>query len=120
MVYTFEVNTHPIGSCVSSLTNNFRVMTHSRFTETRSDKQTGSHVEIYGAVGPNSGAYTVQVDGGTPAAFNGTKNSLHTQTLLYQYNEVVSGTHTVNISNTPFAGQTLSIDYAIIYGNSTR
>jgi len=75
----------------------------------------GSHVEIYGAVGPNGGAYTVQVDNGAPATFNGTKNALHTQTLLFQYNGNSPGNHIVKVSNTPFSGQTLSIDYATIY-----
>ena len=75
-------------------------------------------MEIYGAVGPSGGAYTVQVDNGTPATFNATKSVLHTQTLIFQYNGYSPGSHTVKISNTPFAGQTLSIDYATIYRNS--
>ena len=84
-----------------------------------SDNQTGTHVEIYGAVGPDNGAYTVQVDNGTSVGFNGTKNTLYTQVLLYQEGGLVPGTHTVNISNAPFAGQTFCIDYAVIYSNSS-
>lgn len=76
-------------------------------------------MEIYGAVGPNNGAYTVQVDNSNPVVLNGTKNALHTQTLLYQCGNLVPGTHTVNISNTPFAGQTFSVDYAVIYSSSS-
>lgn len=86
-----------------------------------SDNQTGSHVEIYGAVGPSSGAYTVQVDGGESVTFNGTKSALNPQTLLYQDNSFAPGRHTVKISNSPFVGQTLSIDYAVIRSaSSTR
>ncbi|KAF9793501.1 hypothetical protein BJ322DRAFT_1035047 [Thelephora terrestris] len=77
----------------------------------------GAHVEIYGAVGPSSGNYTVQVDNGTPFLFNGTKVNLTPQTLLYQDNSLAPGTHTVNISNSPFTGQSLSIDFAIIYSS---
>jgi len=78
-------------------------------------------VEIYGTVGPNNGAYTVQIDNGVPVAFNGTKNTLRPQTLLYQNNSLVPGPHAVKISNTPFTGQTFGIDYAVIYRNaSTR
>ena len=76
-------------------------------------------MEIYGAVGPRSGDYTVQVDGGDSFTFNGTKSALVPQTLLYQDNDLGSGTHAVKISNSPFTGQTLSIDYAIAYGPSS-
>ena len=79
------------------------------------DYQTGAHVEIYGAVGPSLGAYTVQVDDGTPVSFNATNIDLIPQTLLFQDNSFAPGTHTVKISNSPFAGQSLSIDFAIIY-----
>jgi len=78
-------------------------------------------VEIYGTVGPNNGAYSVQIDNGIPVVFNGTKSIFHPQILLYQNNSLVPGPHAVKISNTPFAGQTLGIDYAVIYRNaSTR
>lgn len=93
--------------------------THAPHNVPFSDNQTGSHVEIYGAVGPSSGAYTVQVDNGASVTLNGTKANFNPQTLLYQDNSLAPGTHTVKISNTPFAGQTLSIDYALIYSNST-
>ena len=82
-----------------------------------SDNNTGSSVEIYGAVGPTIGNYTVQIDGGQSVTFNGTKSVLTPQTLLYQDNSLVPGSHTVNISNP--GGQTLSIDYAITYSLST-
>lgn len=74
-------------------------------------------MEIYGAVGPWSGAYTVQIDDGDSVTFNGTKNSLIPQTLLYQGNSLVPGAHKVKILNSPFAGQTLSIDCAVIFGS---
>ena len=75
-------------------------------------------MEIYGAVGPGHGNYTVQVDDGTPATFNGTKNNVVPQTLLYQSNSFVPGTHRVKISNSPFTGQALTIDFAVIYTSS--
>lgn len=80
------------------------------------DDRAGSHVEIYGSVGPAQGIYTVQVDNGNPVTFNGTRTNLVPQTLLYQNNSFAPGKHTVKISNSPFTGQTLRIDYAIIYG----
>lgn len=73
---------------------------------------------IYGAVGPRGGDYMVQVDGGDFVTFNGTKSTLVPNTLLYQDNNLVPGTHAVKISNSPFTGQTLSIDFAIIHGPS--
>lgn len=76
-------------------------------------------MEIYGTVGPSNGVYTVQIDNGGSVTFNGTKSSLVPQTLLYQNNSLALGRHTVNISNTPFAGQTLSIDYAVVYSSSS-
>ena len=77
-------------------------------------------MEIYGAVGPRNGAYTIQIDGGTSVTFNGTKENLIPQTLLYQGNSLVPGRHTVKISNSPFTGQTLSIDYAVIHSSSSN
>ena len=76
-------------------------------------------MEIYGAVGPRNGAYMVQIDDGESTAFNGTKNNLIPQTLLYQGNSLAPGKHTVKISNSPFVGQTLSIDYAVIHTSSS-
>lgn len=75
----------------------------------------GAHVEIYGAVGPSFGAYTIQVDDGTPVSFNATNIDLIPQTLLFQDNSFTPGTHTLKISNSPFTGQSLSIDFAVIY-----
>jgi len=72
-------------------------------------------VEIYGSVGPNSGNYTIQSDGGESVTFNGTKSVLTPQTLLYQDNSLAPGTHEVKISNSS-PGQTLNIDFAVIYG----
>lgn len=76
-------------------------------------------MEIYGAVGPFNGAYTVQVDNGDTVILNGTKRNLVPQTLLYQENGLTSGKHMLKISNSPFTGQTLSIDYAVIYSSSS-
>ena len=91
----------------------------ARLTATSlSDDQAGAHVEIYGSVGPDEGLYTVQVDSGNSLTFNAT-NSQFTSALLYQDNSFVPGKHTVKISNSPFTGQTLRIDYAIIYSPSS-
>ena len=75
-------------------------------------------MEIYGAVGTWSGNYTVQVDGGGSVILNGTKSAFFPKALLYQNNSLDLGPHEVKISNSPFTGQTLSIDFAIIYGPS--
>ena len=72
-------------------------------------------MEIYGTVGPAFGNYTVQVDNGAPVTFNATKVNLVPQALLYQDNSLAPGSHSVKISNSPFSGQNLSIDFAIIY-----
>jgi len=77
----------------------------------------GTHVELYGTVGPDNGAYTVQVDDGDSTVLNGTKESLVTQTLLYQGTGLAQGKHTLRISNSPFSGQTLGIDYAVVYNS---
>ena len=73
-------------------------------------------MEIYGTVGPDEGVYTVQVDDGNSVTLNGTKSQPISSTLLYQDNSLIPGKHTVKISNSPFTGQTLRIDYAVIYG----
>jgi hypothetical protein len=88
-------------------------------TVSLSDDQTGAHVEIYGSVGPDEGLYTVQVDNDNSLIFNATNSQL-TSALLYQDNSIVPGKHTVKISNSPFTGQTLRIDYAIIYSHSSK
>ena len=79
------------------------------------DAGLGSDVEIYGMIGPNGGPYTVQVDGGSPATFNAKSAYLTPQTLLYRSNGLGPGPHEVRIANTPFSGQTLSIDYAVVW-----
>ena len=84
-----------------------------------SDNQAGSSVEIYGAVGPTRAAYTVQIDGGQSVTFNGTKNVLIPQTLLFQDNGLAPTEHSIRISNSPFVGQTLSIDFAVIHSSSS-
>lgn len=80
-----------------------------------SDDQSGAHVEIYGAVGPDGGIYTVQADNGNSVTLNATKTQFTSGALLYQDNSLVPGKHSVKISNSPFSGQTLRIGYAVIY-----
>jgi hypothetical protein len=77
---------------------------------------TGSHIELYGVVGPFAGLFTVQLDDNPPKTLNATRTKFTPQTILYQDSGLSEGTHTMMITNSPFlfSGQTLSIDYAII------
>jgi hypothetical protein len=74
---------------------------------------TGSHVELYGAVGPFGGLFTVQLDG-QGKTLNATRTKFVPQTVLYRQSGLSPGNHTLRVINAPFSGQTLSIDYATI------
>ena len=74
----------------------------------------GSHVELYGVVGPFAGLFTVQLDDNPPKTLNATRTKFTPQTILYQDSRLSEGTHTMMITNSPFSGQTLSIDYAVV------
>ena len=74
----------------------------------------GSHVELYGVTGPFAGLFTVQIDGGLPETLNASRSRFTPQEVLYQSNGLESGNHTMRVTNAPFTGQTLSIDYAIV------
>jgi len=78
----------------------------------------GSHVELYGMVGPSGGSYTVQLDNGPSRSFNASRDKLSPQTILYQNTGLSPGEHTVRITNSPFSGQSLGIDYAVFLGPS--
>ena len=75
----------------------------------------GPSVEIYGMMGPNGGPYTVQVDDGSSVTFDAKGKYLTPQALLYRCTGLGLGPHKVRIVNTPFSGQTLGIDYAIVH-----
>jgi hypothetical protein len=76
---------------------------------------TGDAVALYGAVGPTSSAYTVQLDGGGPLSFNATKQAYYPQVMLYSAVNLGSGQHMVTLVNNPTAfGQGLLIDYAVV------
>lgn len=66
-------------------------------------------------IGPNGGPYTVQVDGGSSMTFDAKSEYLTPQTLLYRCSGLGPGPHRVRVVNTPFSGQTLSIDYAVVH-----
>ena len=65
-------------------------------------------------IGPDGGPYTVQVDDGSPITLDAKSEYLTPQTLLYRCTGLGLGHHKVQIVNTPFRGQTLGIDYAIV------
>ena len=76
----------------------------------------GSQLELYGMVGPSGGPYTVQLDNGPLRTFNASREKFSPETILYQDTGLSTGQHTVRITNTPFSGQNLSIDYAVVRG----
>ena len=76
----------------------------------------GSHVELYGAVGPSGGPYMIQLDNDPPLFFNASRDKFCPQTILHQSSGLSPGMHTMRISNTPFSGQTLNINYAVFQG----
>lgn len=76
----------------------------------------GSHVELFGMVGPSCGPYTVQLDNGLSRTFNASRDKLSPQTILYEGTGLNPGEHTLRITNSPFSGQNLSIDYAVVRG----
>ena len=65
-------------------------------------------------IGPNGGPYTVQVDDDSPITLDAKSGYLTPQTLLYRCTGLGLGPHKVRLVNTPFGGQTLGIDYAIV------
>jgi hypothetical protein len=73
-------------------------------------------VELYGVVGPSAGLYAVQLDNGLSRTFNSSRERFSPQVVLYQESGLSPGKHTMKIMNTPFSGQTLSIDYAVVRG----
>jgi len=74
----------------------------------------GSLVELHGMVGPSGGLYTVQLDNGLSKTFNASGGKFSPQAVLYQSSGLGPGKHALRITNAPFSGQTLSIDYAVI------
>jgi hypothetical protein len=65
-------------------------------------------------VGPSCGLYMVQLDGSSPVTFNASRTRFSPQEILYQDSELSPGNHTMRITNAPFSGQTLGIDYAVV------
>ena len=74
----------------------------------------GSHVELYGVVGPFGGLFTVQLDDGPQKILNASRSKFTPRVVLYQDNGLGPGNHTVRVTNAPFSGQTLSIDYVTV------
>jgi len=75
-------------------------------------------VELFGTVGPSCGPYTVQLDNGPSRTFNASRDKLSPRTILYEGTGLSPGEHTMRITNTPFSGQNLGIDYAVVRGPS--
>lgn len=69
-------------------------------------------------VGPSGGSYTVQLDNGLSRTLNASRDKSSPRTLLYQDTGLGLGGHIMKITNAPFSGQTLSIDYAVFQGPS--
>ena len=71
-------------------------------------------------VGPPAGPYTVTVDNRAVGTFNATRSRFSPRTLLYQESGLGQGEHTVGVSNLPYLldGQTIYIDYAVVWGPS--
>ncbi|KAJ7643681.1 hypothetical protein FB45DRAFT_692561, partial [Roridomyces roridus] len=78
----------------------------------------GDEVTLYGAVGPNSGPYTISIDDGPPSTHNASKINATDQVPLYYASNLGAGTHTLNISNAGPETSTLGIDYAVMRGHS--
>jgi hypothetical protein len=75
---------------------------------------TGSAVSIYGALGPQQGPYSVQLDGGPAANYTAANDQFYPQQLLYHATGLTNTTHTVQLNNMPArTGQALDIDYAV-------
>ncbi|KAJ8462101.1 hypothetical protein ONZ45_g18058 [Pleurotus djamor] len=74
---------------------------------------TGDSVMVFGSVDPGAGEYTVQMDGGSPQAFNATIAEYVPQTPLYFADNLGPGVHILKLVNSPaVAGRSLTIDYA--------
>ena len=74
----------------------------------------GSQVVLCGPVGPSAGPFTVLLDDNLPKTLNATRSKFTPRMVLYQDSGLSQGAHTMMIMNSPFSGQTLSIDYALV------
>ena len=61
----------------------------------------GTHVELYGAVGPSAGVYRIILDSLVIETFNASRSRFSPHTLLYVASGLIPGTHTVGLSNSP-------------------
>ncbi|KAG6836999.1 hypothetical protein H0H93_016459 [Arthromyces matolae] len=82
---------------------------------------TGLGVQLYGPVGPNGAAYTVQLDGQKPHTFTSNKELYKPQVLLYHADTLSSGKHSLTFTCEPSSsGQGCSIDFANVYTTSAQ
>ncbi|KAG6908194.1 hypothetical protein DXG01_005783 [Tephrocybe rancida] len=72
-----------------------------------------SAVSLYGTVGPNNGAFSVELDGLPATTYQGSKTTYATQTLLFHASDLGYQDHTMVITSTQNAN--LEIDYALIH-----
>ncbi|KAL0952765.1 hypothetical protein HGRIS_006993 [Hohenbuehelia grisea] len=80
-------------------------------------KFSGESVTVFGAIGPTSAPYTVELDGEAPSSYNATKDLYTPQVMLYHTDNLSSGDHTLKLTSAPAnSGQALSIDYALVRG----
>ena len=119
MDYTFQVRTPPTVVSIecSPPTDLFRVISPFRYLASfvvDAGAAVGSHVELCGVVGPFAGLFTVQIDDGPPKTLNASRTKFSPQMVLYQGSGLGPGNHSMKISNAPFSGQTLSIDYVTV------
>ncbi|KAJ7616306.1 hypothetical protein DFH06DRAFT_109505 [Mycena polygramma] len=77
----------------------------------------GSTVTLFGAVGPDLGAYAVKIDGHSIGTFNATNPNYAAQTALYHADGLGAGNHTLELMNQPDSGGSvrgLAIDFAAV------
>ncbi|EPQ51440.1 hypothetical protein GLOTRDRAFT_140897 [Gloeophyllum trabeum ATCC 11539] len=72
-------------------------------------------VQVYGALAPAMGSYSVSLDGGESALYDGKQAIFYGNTMLYAASALPSGRHDVTLTNVgdPSNSTCLSIDYAI-------
>ncbi|KAG6878473.1 hypothetical protein C0993_006315 [Termitomyces sp. T159_Od127] len=73
----------------------------------------GDAISLYGSVGPNNGAYSVQLDAQSAETFVATEPTYVTQTLLYYGNNLGPGNHTLHVINEE--DSLFEVDYAEIF-----
>lgn len=69
-------------------------------------------------VGTSGGPFTVQLDGVLSKTLNASWDKPCPQMVLYHASGLDPGQHTMRVINSPFLGQTLGVDYAVVWMSS--